>query len=154
MKSLINYKALILASAFIVINLVYDNAVSQDDTLQSLQIGDKIIQVEVPGTEEKVKHGLMYREDLPENQGMLFVFPSEEFLYFWMKDTYIPLSIGFFNAERELLEVQEMYPDNALVVTPKRRIYASSHPCKYALEMNRRWFLKNKIELGTKFKVQ
>ena len=154
MTSLINCKLLILISIFIIINSVYDSANSESNALQPIQIGHKIIQVEIADTKEKRKHGLMHREYLPEDQGMLFVYPSEKILLFWMKDTYIPLSIGFFNVEGELLEIQEMRPDNGvLTVDSERKMHTSSQPCKYALEMNEGWFSKNGISIGAKLKI-
>ena len=144
-------KFIFLFSIFI-INLGYDRAYSQDTlSLQRLKIGHKVIQAEIADTEEKRKRGLMYRKSLPKDQGMLFVFPSSEPLSFWMKNTYIPLSIGFFNSKKELLEVQEMQPESILLKEP-RRTYKSRLPAKYALEMNKGWFSKNKIKPGVKFK--
>ena len=151
MKAPINYKLLILISILVVINLVYNNANSEDDTLQPIQLGQKIIQVEIADTQRKRNRGLMYRKSLPDDQGMLFVFPSSQILSFWMKNTYIPLSIGFFNSKRQLLEVQEMQPESVLLKEPSKT-YKSRLPAKYALEMNKGWFSKNKIKLGTKFK--
>ena len=170
-----------MVSVFIVINLVYDEVYSQSDAdLHLLQIGDRIIEVEFANNGTTVRRGLTGREDLPKDQGMLLMTPSEEFLFLEMEDTYIPLSVGFFNAERQLLEVQEMYPDilvvtpirrldisnpliegssevqerYSLVVTPRRRLYVSGHPCQYALEMNQGWFERNNIKTGTRFEFE
>ncbi len=144
-------KFIFLFSIFI-INLDYDRAYSQDTpSLKRLKVGHKIIQAEIADTTEKRTRGLMYRKSLPNDQGMLFVFPSSQPLSFWMKNTYIPLSIGFFNSKKELLEVQEMQPESILLKEP-RRTYKSHLPAKYALEMNKGWFSKNKIKPGVKFK--
>ena len=144
-------KFIFLFSIFI-INLDYHRAYSQDAlSLQRVQVGHKTIQVEVADTAETRARGLMYRKSLPKDQGMLFVFPSSEPLSFWMKNTYIPLSIGFFNSKKELLQVQEMQPESILLKEP-RRTYKSRLPAKYALEMNKGWFSKNKIKPGVKFK--
>ena len=151
MKILVNYNLLSLVSLF-VISLSYSDVYSEDNILHPLRVGDRIIQVEVADTVERARRGLTGRENLSEDQGMLFVVPGpEEKTYFlWMEDVYIPLSVGFFNVERELLEVQEMYPDSRLVVTPNRRMHISSRPCKYALEVNAGWFEANGIQIGTK----
>ena len=149
MRVLINHKLFISINFFIVISLVYNNVYSEYDNLQLLQIGDRQIYVEIADTEEKIKHGLIYRQNLPENQGMLFVTSSEGIFYLWMNNVYIPLSVGFFNTERELLQVQEMQPDIPLIITSRRRLYQSPFPCKYALEMNKRWFRRNEIKKGT-----
>ena len=118
-------------------------------SLRSLKIGSHVIRVEVADTPETRQRGLMYRESLPKDQGMLFVFPSERPLTFWMKNTTIPLSIGFFNAQRQLLNVHEMEPES--VVVRSLRSYESSGPAQYALEMNKGWFSRNKISKGTTF---
>ena len=137
---------------FFIISLDYDNTYAKDVvSLQKLQIGDKVIQVEVADTNEKRARGLMYRQSLPKDQGMLFVFPNTQPLSFWMKNTYIPLSIGFFNSERQLLEVQEMQPESILLKEPTKT-YKSRLPARYALEMNKGWFSRNKIKPGVKFK--
>ena len=122
----------------------------KDIVLRSLKLGDLTIKVEVADTPEARRRGLMYRKSLPENQGMLFVFPSARPLSFWMKNTWIPLSIGFFNSKRELLNVHEMEPESVVVKTPKS--YSSISPAQYALEMNKGWFKKHNIKAGTKFK--
>lgn len=117
--------------------------------LQLLQIGDQIITVEVADTIESRRQGLMYRRSLPENQGMLFVFPTQRPLSFWMKNTWIPLSIGFFDSQRKLLNILDMQPESLLVKNPKS--YVSHGPAQYALEMNKGWFAKNKITPGMTF---
>ena len=117
--------------------------------LKTLKIGDKVIKVEIVRKPQDRRRGLMHRKSLPKNQGMLFEFSSEQILSFWMKNTWIPLSIGFFNAQRQLIEVQNMEPESILIQKPKT--YQSSHPAKYALEMNKGWFIQNKIKIGTSF---
>lgn len=87
-----------------------------------------------------------------EDEGMLFIFKNTETRFFWMKNTLIDLSIGYFDAEMKLIDIKEMksgkgVPDSAL---PS---YASAQPAKYALEMNAGWFDKNKIKLGSKLKI-
>ena len=140
-----------MKSLFITLLFITNLSLAQNQAnLQLLQLGHKIIQVEIADTLNARNRGLMHRKSLPKNQGMLFVFPTEEHLSFWMKNTHIPLSIGFFNSKKELLEVQEMKPESVLVLDLVT--YKSSRPAQYALEMNKGWFSKNKIKLGTKFR--
>lgn len=109
-----------------------------------IQVGSKKIKVEIADDTEKRNHGLMFRKSLPKDEGMLFVFDRPEPLNFWMKNTVIPLSIGYFDSKKTLIDVQEMVPEaSEMVVSPK--IYASRGPAQYALEMNPGWFTKNKI---------
>lgn len=112
----------------------------------TLEIGDKKVKIEIARTEAQRSYGLMNRTRLDENSGMLFIFQKEEKLSFWMKDTLIPLSIGFFDRNQRLVDVQEMVP-----LTEKNMTYISKKPALYALEMNKGWFIKNKIQIGSKF---
>ncbi|MGE0762891.1 MAG: DUF192 domain-containing protein [Bdellovibrionales bacterium] len=113
-------------------------------------LGQKELQVEMADTAEARSQGLMYRRTMPFNQGMLFVFGMEQSLTFWMKNTYMPLSIGFFNSQLELVDIQDMQPESMLVKELPR--YTSRKPARLALEMNQGWFAKNKIAVGAKLR--
>jgi uncharacterized membrane protein (UPF0127 family) len=119
---------------------------------KKITLGNKTLTVEMATTPDQQERGLMFRESLGENEGMLFVFKNEETRFFWMKNTLIDLSIGYFNKNGNLIDIQEMKSGKGLAdsVLPS---YASAQPAKYALEMNKGWFDKNKIKLGTKLKI-
>jgi hypothetical protein len=87
--------------------------------------------------------GLMHRRMLPENRGMLFVFPQTTSLSFWMKNTYIPLSIAFIDDTGTIINIADMKP----LTTDAHN---SAGPARYALEMNRGWFRKHDIGSGAK----
>ena len=91
-------------------------------------------------------------KSLPEDKGMLFIFEHEHSLGFWMKNTLIPLSIGFFDAKQRLIDIQEMKPASSLM---EREVptYQSSGPALYALEMNEGWFKKHKIKVGARLQL-
>lgn len=91
----------------------------------------------------------MHRKSLDDDKGMLFIFEEERPLSFWMKNTYIPLSIAFFNHRKEIINVVDMEPDGLFRL--KLDSYFSAGPAQYALEMNRGWFKKNDIDVGSKF---
>lgn len=116
---------------------------------RQIRIAGKTITVEIADSDEKRARGLMFRKSLPENQGMLFVFDSERELSFWMKNTLIPLSIGFFDKDKKLVDVQEMEPAIAAEMFP--RTYKSRKPAMYALEMEKGWFTRNGIKEGATF---
>ncbi len=97
--------------------------------------------VEVAVTPQEREIGLMYREFLPENNGMLFIFEQESHLSFWMKNTFIPLSIAFINSKGIIVDIQQMEP-----MTINSHI--SKLPAKYALEVNKGWFKKHHIAVG------
>lgn len=105
--------------------------------------------IEVADTQERLSQGLMDRQTLSENEGMLFIFDDEQIRHFWMKNTFIPLSIGFFNKERVLVDIQDMEPVRSAIEIPKN--YSSKKPAKYALEVKRGWFTRNKVRLKSVF---
>lgn len=114
----------------------------------------KKITVEIATTSEEKAKGLMYRKDLPKDTGMLFIFDNEQRLSFWMKNTYIPLTIGFFDSKMKLLETKDMQPHLGPVSDEKLPHYESAQIAKYALEMPLGWFAKNKIKAGATFRLK
>lgn len=120
---------------------------------QKIFVGAKMVIVEVASTHEEHQKGLMFRKKLPENEGMLFVFKEAGIRRFWMKNTFIPLSIGYFDKNRKLIEVIDMEPATSEMAVNLPH-YESSKPAKYALEMNRGWFRRNKIKPGTELKLK
>jgi Uncharacterized conserved protein len=113
--------------------------------------GNKIT-IEIAETPSQHERGLMFREKMGAEEGMLFIFPGESPRSFWMKNTLIDLSIGFFNKDGILIDVQEMksgkgVPDSMLAS------YVSAKPAKFALEMNKGWFDRRKVKLGAVLKV-
>ena len=117
---------------------------------KKIVLGKVGLTVEVADSDARRAQGLMYRQKMGEHHGMLFIFPKEERRSFWMKNTYIPLSIGFFDKNQKLLQVLDMKPMTS-VMEKHTPLYRSHKPAKYALEVNQGWFKKNKIPLGTKW---
>jgi len=101
----------------------------------------KEIWVEVAKTPEERNHGLMGRKDLGKDEGMLFIFETEDYHGFWMKDTLIPLSIAFINKDGRIVWITEMKPLTLDSYVPPR-------PILYALEMNKGWFSSHGIKAG------
>ncbi len=97
--------------------------------------------------------GLMYRQSLAKNQGMLFVFDKPQMQSFWMKNTYIPLSIAFFSENKELINILDMSPGVGLSDDKLPR-YKSLSPAKFALEVNQGWFSKKNIRPGHRFEFE
>ena len=116
----------------------------------SILLGTKKIQVEVADTPSKHARGLMERDSLPADEGMLFVFDDETPRSFWMKNTRIPLSIAYFNSKKTLKEIIDMVPDPITALQPKT--YPSRTSAQYALEMNIGWYERNKIRPGVSFR--
>lgn len=102
----------------------------------------------VADTDDKRSDGLMFIEKLPENTGMLFVFEHVQPLSFWMKNTLIPLSIGFIDEKGILIDIQEMKVGKSLM-SLEVPTYQSRGPALFALEMNTGWFSKHNVNKGT-----
>ncbi len=106
--------------------------------------GEKVkVGVEIADDASERALGLMYRTALAEDHGMLFVFPSEDKLSFWMKDTLIPLSIAFIDSEGRIVDLQDMKP-----LDDDPPSYVSAKPARYALEVNQGFFEERSIEVG------
>lgn len=109
----------------------------------ALQVSGHQLTAEVASTEAERSRGLMHRRMLPENRGMLFVFPRAALHAMWMVNTYVPLSVAFLDREGVIINIEDMTP---LTQTP----HPASRPAKYALEANRGWFAKRGIKAGAK----
>ena len=108
-----------------------------------LEIKGHKLTAEVAATEPQRATGLMYRRMLPENRGMLFVFPYAAPQNFWMMNTYVPLSIAFIDENGTIVNIADMKP----LTTDS---HSSTKPAKYALEMNQGWFAKRGIKPGAR----
>ncbi|WHX98430.1 DUF192 domain-containing protein [Neobacillus sp. DY30] len=102
------------------------------------------ITVQVADTPKKRDKGLMFVKNLPENEGMLFVFSAKTYGGFWMKNTLIPLSIAFLDSDGKILRILDMVPcKDDFCPTYDPEIYYH-----YALEVNLGWFDRNQIKEG------
>jgi uncharacterized membrane protein (UPF0127 family) len=108
-----------------------------------LNINDKMVYAEVAFTQKDRAMGLMFRDKLDKGQGMLFIYPHEQNLSFWMKNTKIPLSIAFINSNEVITQIESMAPYSLLSHTSKNKV-------RFALEMEEGWFIKNGIKAGSK----
>lgn len=116
-----------------------------------VRLGKVDLEVEVATTMTQKSVGLSKRPHLAQNAGMLFVFSDERERSFWMKDTLIPLAIGFFDESGKLIDIQEMSPPSVIENEPPR--YVSRKPARLALEVNKGWFAQHKIHLGAQLEV-
>lgn len=102
--------------------------------------------VELARTAGERSRGLMLREELAEDGGMLFVFPGDTEAGFWMKDTSVPLSIAFIAEDGTILDIQEMEPLSEDVHRPPE-------PYRYALEVNQGWFEEQGFGTGDRVEI-
>jgi len=99
------------------------------------------VRVEVADEPAEWERGLMFRTELAEDAGMLFVFPSDVAYAFWMQNTPIPLSIAFIGADGHLLDRQDMAPSST-------DLHFSAAPYRYALEVNQGFFVRHGLKVG------
>jgi uncharacterized membrane protein (UPF0127 family) len=108
-----------------------------------LSAGIHLITAEVANTFETRALGLMYRRSLGANEGMLFVFPDVSVHCMWMKNTFLPLSVAFIDAEGTIVSIHDMQP---LTETS----HCAARPARFALEMNQGWFAQKGIKPGAR----
>jgi uncharacterized protein len=106
-----------------------------------LAINGHKIAAEVASTPNERETGLMNRFSLRQDSGMLFVFEQPETLSFWMKNTYIPLSIAFIDANGRILNIEDMAPQT-------ESTHWSKGPALFALEMRKGWFAEHGVTTG------
>lgn len=108
-----------------------------------LKLGPYSVYAEVASTDASRAQGLMFRENLPQNRGMLFVFDAPNGSCFWMKNTPLPLSIAFISANGTILNIENMQPHSTQSHCPVA-------PMQYALEVNQGWFQERGIRPGSR----
>ena len=106
-----------------------------------IDIKEYLSDIEIVSKYEDRKKGLMNRSSIPNDYGMLFIWPYERKQCMWMKNTSIPLSIAFIKEEGVISDIYNLYPFSTLSV-------CSTEKVKYALEVNRGWFKENEITRG------
>lgn len=109
-----------------------------------IRVGDKVVHMQVAALPAELERGLMQRTNMGADEGMLFVFPVAQRMGFWMRNTLIPLDIGYFDAKGELREVYPMYPRD------ERSVYSRSQAIQICLEMNQGWFKSAGVRPGAK----
>ena len=136
-------KHLALAAA-----LVACAALAQDQpqtNLPRVQIhaGMHIIDAQVASAPEERMTGLMFRKEMPQQEGMLFVFEYPAQQCFWMKNTLLPLSVAFVHDDGTIANIEEMQAQTL-------DSHCSAKPVRYVLEMNKGWFARKGIKAGAK----
>jgi len=113
---------------------------------RSISVANKRIQVEIADTEMSRNMGMMFRKNLNKNCGMLFIFEDSAPRRFWMKNTYVPLSIAYIDSFGKIISISDMSPLSESGVW-------SGGPAMYALEMNKGWFSENGVAPGDLVKI-
>jgi uncharacterized membrane protein (UPF0127 family) len=106
-----------------------------------IKVGPHPLRVEVVATDAERARGLMHREKLAQDDGMLFIFDEPAYHAMWMKDTLIPLSVAFVDARGMILSIHDMEPRTL-------DSHISAGPSIYAIETNQGWFARRKVKVG------
>jgi uncharacterized protein len=139
-------KNIVALGALLFVSLAY--AEVEPPKLPKLTLGvgsvHKVI-AEVASIPSDRAQGLMFRKNMSDSEGMLFVYPQPHITGMWMKNTLIPLSVAFIDDKGVIINVEEMKPETL-------DAHMAKAPAKYSLEMNSGWFKKRKLGPGTKIK--
>ncbi len=109
----------------------------------TLNIGVHLIQAELAIRDEERAQGLMFREQLGANEGMVFRFPENRPVCMWMKNTFVPLSVAFIDETGKIINIEDMQPQT-------QDAHCAKRPARYALEMNQGWFRQKNVKPGAK----
>ena len=134
-------KTLTLAFLLISLPIRAQDAPQMDLPRASLSAGIHRIDSQIAQTPEQRAIGLMFRKQMPQQEGMLFIFEQASVQCFWMKNTLIPLTAAFVGDDGVLVNLADMKPQTT-------DSHCSAKPVRYVLEMNQGWFAKRGITPG------
>jgi len=133
--------------------LVLLTACGNDDVRQSapktvddrfaIKLGEHTVRLQIALLPAETQQGLMYRKEMGADEGMLFVFDRPQQMSFWMRNTLLPLDIGYIDAEGVLREIYPMYPHDERPVASRGRM-------QFALEMNQGWYRQAGVKPGAR----
>lgn len=110
-----------------------------------LSVGIHQIQVQVARSQEQHATGLMFRTEMPQQEGMLFEFSSPSQQCFWMKNTFIPLTAAFVSDDGTIVNLEDMQAQTTAS-------HCSTKPVRFVLEVNQGWFAKRGLKAGAKLR--
>ena len=110
-----------------------------------LNAGMHVIDAQVAASTDQRMTGLMHRKEMPQHEGMLFVFEQPSMQCFWMKNTLLPLSIAFVADDGTVVNLDDMKPQTL-------DSHCSAKPVRFVLEMNEGWFAKRGIKAGSRLR--
>ena len=118
-------------------------AAAQELSVVELRAGMHLIRAEVAADYSTRGRGLMFRKSLAPNGGMLFIFDAAAIHCMWMKNTYVPLSVAFLDAQGVIINIADMQPHS-------EQSHCAARPAVYAPEMTQGWFAERGVKAGTK----
>jgi uncharacterized membrane protein (UPF0127 family) len=114
----------------------------------AIKIGDRTVQMQIAALPAELQKGLMFRKTMGEDEGMLFVFTRPQQQGFWMRNTTLPLDIGYMDPAGELKEIYPLYP------LDERPVASRSRDIQFCLEMNQGWFKRHDIKPGAQLDLK
>ena len=123
-------------------------AATNESGLPIIDFGHAQVEVELAIDRNTQAKGLMYRKEMAEDHGMLFIFDQPKEMSFWMRNTHLPLDIGYLTADGVLREVYPLYPHDE---TSRKSIRTD---LKFALEVNQGWFARHNVKPGDAFDLE
>ena len=111
-----------------------------------IRLADREIEVQIALKTEEMARGLMFRESLGENRGMLFFYHLPKQMSFWMRNTYYDLSIAFINGNGIILEIMTLKKESEIPQKP-------DEPYRYAIEAPVDWYVNHDIEPGDQVRL-
>jgi uncharacterized protein len=137
------FSALVLAALLFPLCALAQEAPQMNLQRVKLSAGMHIIDAQVALTPEQRQIGLMFRKEMPQQEGMIFVFEQASQQCFWMKNTLLPLTAAFVADDGTIVNLADMKPQTT---DP----HCSAKPVRYVLEMNKGWFAQKGIKAGSK----
>ena len=130
-----------LCTALLIVGAMFAQASAAELPLVELSIKGHKLQAEIAATFETRAKGLMHRFSLKPDHGMLFVFREPQQQAFWMRNTFVALSIAYIDSKGRILNIEDMAPQS-------ESTHPSNGPAQYALEMKKGWFSERGIGAG------
>lgn len=137
----------IIVTLILTITIFFNNVYSQNkkEIKSTVTINGFRIFIEISDSKETRKQGLMWRNQLDKNAGMLFIYQDSAVRYFWMKNTFVTLDMAFIDSNMVIKTIH-----TAKAVNDSTTFYSSYVPVKYVLEVNSGWFEEHGIHPGDK----
>jgi uncharacterized membrane protein (UPF0127 family) len=120
---------------------------SVDDRF-AIKVGERTVQAQIAALPAELQKGLMFRKSMGKDEGMIFVFTAPQQQGFWMRNTTLPLDIGYFDPTGELKEIYPLYP------LDERPVPSRSRNIQFCLEMNQGWFKRHDVKPGAKLDLK
>ncbi len=140
------YRSAVVVASLALLVVSACGGANDESDLYPLSVGEHTFYVEIAETPDERARGLMHRDSLPDDHGMLFVFDRDQQLSFWMKDTSIPLSIAYIARDGTIREIYDMEPFSLEPVRSTRSV-------RYALEVNHGAFEQAGIDIGDRVDI-